>query len=125
MTQRGQPIQVVHLRPVVAGFQRIQGAPLVPAHQVVRCFRQGGIGLRPKLVQGLADGLPFLVLQLDRFVTSTAFASTFPSWATDALAVPRAVRASPWVLLVGVLWIAAMRLTCRAISRAWSAAARA
>jgi hypothetical protein len=34
---------------------------------------------------------------LDRFVTSTAFATSFPTWA-DALAVPTAVRAAPWTL---------------------------
>jgi hypothetical protein len=35
---------------------------------------------------------------LDRFVTSTAFATSFPAWA-EPLAVPTAVRAMPWVLL--------------------------
>jgi hypothetical protein len=35
---------------------------------------------------------------LDRFVTSTAFAETFPKWA-DSLAVPTQVRARPWTLL--------------------------
>jgi len=35
---------------------------------------------------------------LDRFVTSTAFASSMPGWATS-LAVPKAVRAQPWTPL--------------------------
>jgi hypothetical protein len=36
---------------------------------------------------------------LDRFVTSTAFSSTFPAWATPDLAVPKDARATPWTLL--------------------------
>jgi hypothetical protein len=36
--------------------------------------------------------------ELDRFVTSTAFATSFPAWA-EPLAVPRDVRAKPWTLL--------------------------
>jgi len=36
--------------------------------------------------------------ELDQFVTSTAFAPSFPAWA-DAQAVPGAVRAKPWTLL--------------------------
>jgi hypothetical protein len=35
---------------------------------------------------------------IDRFVTSTAFASTFPAW-VGSLAVPTAVRAQPWTML--------------------------